>query len=71
MSDSPKNKKKSTKTGTSTTSIIEIGLALHQQGQLELAREIYKTIKKSDPTYPESLHLIGVINLQQKNMRQL
>ena len=47
-------------------SIIEIALALHQQGQLELAREIYKTIKETDLTYPESLHLIGVINLQQK-----
>jgi len=65
MNDSPKNHKKSSKRVLSSAPIIEVGLALHQQGQLELAREIYKTIKESDPSYPESLHLIGVTNLQQ------
>jgi len=66
MNDSQKNKKTSLKTAPSAGSIIEIGLAFHQQGQLELAREVYKTIKESDASYAESLHLIGVINLQQK-----
>jgi len=66
MNNSHKNKKTNLKEWSSSGSIIEIGLAFHQKGQLELALEVYKTIKESEASYAESLHLIGVINLQKK-----
>jgi len=66
MNDSQQNKKTNLEKVPIAGSIIQIGLAFHQQGQLELAREVYKTIKESDASYAESLHLVGVINLQQK-----
>jgi len=47
-----------------SASIIQIGLALHKQGNLNLAKEIYEKILPNDPAYAESIHLLGLIYLQ-------
>ena len=52
------------KSKADNASVIQIAMALHQQGNLSLAKEIYEKIPPSDPQYAESLHLIGVILFQ-------
>ena len=41
--------------------------ALHQQGQLKAAGEIYAEILKVSPRHPDAMHLLGVVAAQSKN----
>ncbi|MBL9152788.1 MAG: tetratricopeptide repeat protein [Verrucomicrobiales bacterium] len=48
-----------------TDTAIQSGLALHQQGKLAEAREIYEGILRTQPDHPEALHLVGLVLHQQ------
>ena len=41
------------------------GLALHQQGQLDAAREHYRAVLATHPAHADALHLLGVLCHQQ------
>ena len=43
------------------------GLAMHQQGQLAQAKQIYTEVLAKNPNYYDALHLAGVIDLQSNN----
>ena len=38
---------------------------LHQQGQLDPARRLYKAVLRLEPNQPDALHLLGVLALQE------
>ena len=44
------------------------GLAMHQQGQLAQAKQIYTEVLAKQPDYYDALHLAGVIALQSNNL---
>ena len=46
------------------------GLALHRNGQLAQAQEIYQHVLKLQPKHFEALHLLGVIAAQSRNYAQ-
>jgi tetratricopeptide (TPR) repeat protein len=46
---------------------LQNALALHQQGQLGLARALYQKILKQQPDHFDALHMLGVIESQRKN----
>jgi predicted O-linked N-acetylglucosamine transferase (SPINDLY family) len=46
---------------------LQIGISLHQQGQIELAKAIYEEILMREPNSFEALHFLGVIASQQNN----
>jgi predicted O-linked N-acetylglucosamine transferase (SPINDLY family) len=50
--------------------IFEKGLALHQSGQLTPAQELYRQALGLQSNHYEALHLLGVLNAQQKNYSQ-
>ena len=45
------------------------GVALHQQGQLALAKVIYEQVLAKQSTHFNALHLLGVIAAQSKNLK--
>jgi predicted O-linked N-acetylglucosamine transferase (SPINDLY family) len=45
-------------------SVLQDAIALHQQGLLSHAEDLYKTILQSEPSNSSALHLLGVIALQ-------
>jgi tetratricopeptide (TPR) repeat protein len=47
--------------------LLAQGLALHQQGQLMRAKLIYEQVLAKQPQNFESLHLLGLVYLQNKN----
>ena len=53
--------------GTSTPENLKTGIALHQQGQLVQALDIYRQLLKNDPNNADVLHLLGVIDVQTGN----
>lgn len=48
---------------------INEGVALHQQGLLKQAHEVYCAILKIDKQNPDALHLLGVIDYQTRNFQ--
>ena len=46
---------------------LEEALALHQNGQLDLASAIYRQLIEEDTKNSDALHLLGVIALQTYN----
>src|SRR5260221_435562 len=42
------------------------GFALHEQGNLNRARELYRQVLELEPRHFDALHLLGVIALQTK-----
>jgi len=46
------------------------GLALHQEGRLAEAQEIYRQVLKIQPEHYDALHLLGVISYQTGNLLQ-
>jgi tetratricopeptide (TPR) repeat protein len=54
-------------TDTSTQDNLKVGMALHQQGQLGQAHDIYKQLLKDEPNNANVLHLVGVIAVQTGN----
>ena len=49
--------------------LFKQGLALHQQGQLEQAKQIYEQVLAKHPSHFDALHLSGLIAAQSKNRR--
>lgn len=47
--------------------MLSEALALHQNGQLDEARQRYEAVLAAQPEHPEALHLLGALNLQQGN----
>ena len=47
--------------------LFKQGLALHQQGQLAQAKQIYEQVLAKHPSHFDALHLSGVIAAQSKN----
>ncbi len=45
--------------------LLQQGLALHQQGQLQEAQEVYRAALAAVPSTFDALHLLGVVALQQ------
>ena len=45
------------------------GFALHQQGNVAQAKLIYETILKKRPNHFDSLHLLGVITFQERDLK--
>ena len=65
-----KAKPVSTATATATAKAqarLNEAVALHQQGQLELAKQIYENILQDNPRHFDALHLLGVISHQTKD----
>ena len=50
-----------------TEALFKQGVALHHQGQLAQAQELYRNVTEQDPRHFEALHLLGVIAAQSKN----
>lgn len=67
----PNSKKKHRQVfGQSNTELSQMfqqGLAIHQQGQLDMAEMIYRTILEIDSNCYPALHMLGVIAAQQRN----
>ena len=61
---------KSKSTPGLVNSRFQDALALHQRGELENARALYKEVLRKIPTHADSLHLLGVICYQTKQLRQ-
>ena len=51
-------------------SILQQGMALHRAGRLDEARAIYEQILAQNPAHADSLHLLGLIELDQKRHEQ-
>jgi predicted TPR repeat methyltransferase len=49
---------------------LQLALANHQRGQLDLARQEYEAILRNAPQHADSLHLLGVVERQQGNARR-
>jgi predicted O-linked N-acetylglucosamine transferase (SPINDLY family) len=49
---------------------LEIALAHHREGRLDLAEEIYIRILAAEPNFPDALHLRGAIAYQRGNLQQ-
>ncbi|MEA2950490.1 MAG: hypothetical protein QOJ96_10 [Alphaproteobacteria bacterium] len=47
--------------------ILDRAVALHQQGMLPQAEQLYRQILAAQPGHFDALHLLGVIKLQQQN----
>ena len=76
MSRSPKaptrntqvfNKAVVSKSQSEVAALFMQGIALHQQGQLALAKVIYEQVLAKQSTHFNALHLLGVIAAQSKN----
>jgi len=56
-----------TQTPDNNSSLLKRALALHNQGKISQAQEIYLRILKSEPRHIDALHLMGALHLQQHN----
>jgi cytochrome c-type biogenesis protein CcmH/NrfG len=46
--------------------LVQLGLALHQQGRLGEAQDFYRQALQLQPRYFSALHLLGVLAAQSK-----
>ena len=46
---------------------VSQAIALHQQGRLGEAKEMYESILKVNPMHFDALHLLGIVAAQSKN----
>jgi len=61
------NKAVASKSQSEVAALFIQGIALHQQGQLALAKLIYEQVLAKQPIHFNALHLLGVIAAQSKN----
>jgi len=64
------NKNKITHQSTQVATLIQQGLALHQQGKFNEAKVIYEKILKIQPNHFDALQLLGTVSAQTKQFTQ-
>jgi predicted O-linked N-acetylglucosamine transferase (SPINDLY family) len=64
----PEQRISDSESGGTIQSEFEGALACHQQGKLDEAESIYRSILQRQPKQPDALHFLGVVQAQRENL---